>query len=273
MMFVNKDECIGCGLCIKDCFPRDIELVEGKAVIKNESCIKCGHCIAICPKNAVATDEYDMSDIKEYNKESFDLNADNLMNAIQFRRSTRHFKDQEIEKDKLLKILEAGRFTQTARNFQDVSYTVVTEGLQELKELTYEALRKMGEHMLANLTPETQVYKKYAELWVNMGKWYKADPKTNDKLFFNAPAIIVVTAGSDVDGALASSNMELMTGALGLGTFFSGFFTRAAQSSEEIQKFIGLEKGKKIVTCMVLGYPVLKYRRTVPRKDAQISWK
>ena len=42
-------------------------------------------------------------------------------------------------------------------------------------------------------------------------------------------AVIIVTANSEVNGALASSNMELMTNALGLGTFFSGFFVRAAQ--------------------------------------------
>lgn len=46
MFKVDKEKCIGCGLCIKDCFVRDIELIEGKALIKNITCFKCGHCIA-----------------------------------------------------------------------------------------------------------------------------------------------------------------------------------------------------------------------------------
>ena len=95
----------------------------------------------------------------------------------------------------------------------------------------------------------------------------------NDKLFFNAPAVIVVTANSEVNGALASSNMELMTNALGLGTFFSGFFVIAAQDNKKIMDLLGVKEGKKIVTCMVIGYPDVKYFRTVPRKEADISWK
>lgn len=67
--------------------------------------------------------------------------------------------------------------------------------------------------------------------------------------------------------------MELMTNALGLGTSFSGFLVRAAQDNEKITNFLGVKQGKKIVTCMVIGYPDVKYFRTVPRKEADISWK
>ncbi len=127
--------------------------------------------------------------------------------------------------------------------------------------------------MLANLTPQTMAYKRYAELWLKMYEEYLENPNFNDKLFFNAPALVIVTANSVVDGALASSNMELMTNALGLGTFFSGFFVRAAQDNKEILDFLGVKEGKQVVTCMVIGYPKVKYMRTVPRKAADISWK
>ena len=72
------------------------------------------------------------------------------------------------------------------------------------------------------------------------------DPNSNDNLFFNAPAVIIVTASSEINGGLASSNMELMTNALGLGTFFSGFFIRAAKSSEKISDFLGVKEGKQL---------------------------
>lgn len=273
MMNVNTEKCVGCGLCVKDCFIRDIEMVEGKAKIKNETCIKCGHCIAICPKDAVSTDEYDMEDVKNYNKEEFSVDADNLMNFIKFRRTVRQFKDKEVEEDKIAKIIEAGRYTQTGSNMQDVSYIVVREGLQELKALTLESLKKLGEDLLANLTPQTMVFKRYAEMWIKMYESFKLNPHENDRIFFNAPAVIIVTANSDVNGALASSNMELMTNALGLGTLFSGFLVRAAQDNKKIMDFLGVKEGKKIVTCMVIGYPDVKYVRTVPRKKADISWK
>lgn len=272
MMKVNVEKCIGCGQCVKDCFPKDIELVNGKAQINNERCFKCGHCVAVCPKGAVYSEEYNMEDVVEYNKEEFEISSERLLNFIKFRRTIRQFTNKEVEREKLEKIIAAGRFTQTGSNMQDVSYIVVKDDINELKELTFESLKNIGEYMLSNLTPETMLYKRYAEMWIDMYKEHKENQE-KDRLFFNAPAVIVVTADSEVNGALASSNMELMTDALGLGTFFSGFFQRAAQGNEKIMNFLGIKDGKKIATCMVIGYPKVKYFRTVPRKAAEVAWK
>lgn len=273
MFKVDNEKCIGCGRCIKDCFPMDIEIVEGKAKINNVTCMKCGHCIAICPVAAVSTDDFNMEAVNNYDKEEFSVDADNLLNFIKFRRTVRQFKDKDVENEKLSKIIEAGRFTQTGSNRQDVSYIVVKEDLQQLKALAFESLKTIGEDMLANLTSETTAYARYAKMWLKMYEAFKNDPIKNDKLFFNAPAIVIVTADSAVNGALASSNMELMTNALGLGTFFSGFFVMASQKSKTIMDLLEIKDGKQIVTCMVIGYPDVKYSRTVPRKEADISWK
>jgi nitroreductase/NAD-dependent dihydropyrimidine dehydrogenase PreA subunit len=273
MMNVNSEKCIGCGLCVKDCFPNCIEVVEGKAKINNATCMKCGHCIAVCPKNAVSTDEYNMDEVKEYNEAEFKIESDNLLNFIKFRRTTRQFKDKDVETEKLLKIIEAGRFTQTGTNAQNVSYIVVKDNIELLKEIALESLKNKGEEILANLNPETLHLKRYAKLFINLYNQYKEDPKKNDKLFFNAPALILVVSDSQINGGLASSNMELMTNAQGLGTFFSGFFAMAAQGNEKIREILGLEGNKEVVTCMVIGYPNVKFARTVPRKDASISWK
>ncbi|WP_010233766.1 nitroreductase family protein [Clostridium arbusti] len=273
MMKVDSEKCIGCGQCIKDCFPMDIEMVDGKAKINNKACIKCGHCIAVCPKDAVSTDDYSMEDVKAYNRERFSIDSDTLLNFIKFRRTVRQFKDKEVEEEKIAKIIEAGRFTQTGSNMQDVSYIVVREGLDKLKALAFESIKTMSEYVLNNRTLETRMYKRYAKMLIKMYEEYKENPSVNDRLFFNAPAVIIVTAGSPVDGALASSNMELMADALGLGTFFSGFFVKSAKDNKEIIDFLGVKKRKEIVTCMILGYADVKYLRTVPRKKADVSWK
>jgi len=273
MMIVNTKKCVGCGRCVKDCFPMDIEIVHSKAEIKNVACFKCGHCIAVCPKNAISTDEYNMEDVKDYNKEDFAIDADNLLNFIKFRRSIRKFKDKEVKDKKLSKIIEAGRFTQTSSNMQDVSFIVIKDNLTELKTLTLKALNKLGEDILADESSQNVLFRRYANMWITMNEQFKKDPVKNDKLFFNAPALIVVTATSDINGALASSNMELMTNALGLGTFFSGFFVRAAKSDKKITDFLEVQEGKHVVTCMAIGYPDVNYLRTVPRKKPEVFWK
>ena len=273
MMNVNNEKCVGCGICVKDCFPKCIELIDEKAKINNVTCMKCGHCIAVCPKGAVSTDEYNMEEVRDYNEAEFKIESDTLLNFIKFRRTTRQFKDKDVETEKLLKIIEAGRFTQTGTNAQNVSYIVVKDNIEQLKEIALESLKNRGEEILENLNSKTVPFKRYAQMWIKMYNGYKENPKLNDKLFFNAPALILVVSDSQVNGDLASSNMELMTNAQGLGTFFSGFFAMAAQGNEEIRELLGLEGNKEIITCMVIGYPNVKYVRTVPRKDASILWK
>ena len=131
MMNVNSEKCIGCGLCVKDCFPNCIKVANGKAEISNITCMKCGHCIAVCPKGAISTDEYNMEEVKEYNEAEFNIEADRLLNFIKFRRTVRQFKDKDVETEKLLKIIEAGRFTQTGTNAQNVSYIVVKDNINQ----------------------------------------------------------------------------------------------------------------------------------------------
>ena len=273
MMLVNKESCIGCGLCVKDCFPQDIEIIEGKAEIHNVTCMSCGHCIAVCPRNAVISDHLDMGMVKEYNQDEFSLEADNLMNFIKFRRTVRQFKTKEVPQDLILKIIEAGRFTQTGSNSQNVSYTVVDKNLNQLKELTYESLKNIGEAMIKDTKQLNNPALRYAGMWIRMFKDYHKDPKKYDRLFFNAPTVIVISAASTVDAALAASNMELMTNALGLGTFFSGFFVRAASNNSDLPQLLEIKEGKQIALCMVIGYPAVTYYRTVPRNAADISWK
>ena len=274
-MIVDRDKCIGCTLCKQDCIVSDIEMIDKKAHIRNLTCIKCGHCIAICPVKAVSCDdeeEYSMEEVIPYEKEDFTIDADKLMNFMKFRRSVRLFKKDEIEEEKIEKIIDAGRFTQTSTNSQDVSYTIVIDKLDKLKDLAFESLNKKGEYILNHLTPETEYLKRYATLWTYFYKLYKEDPIKNDKLFFNAPAVIIVASNNELNGALAASKMDLMVDALGLGTFYSGFLQIATNDNNEILDFLHISDNKKIVACMVVGYPNVKYKRTVPRKAADIKW-
>jgi len=269
---VNRQECIGCAKCVKECFPRDIVMVEGKASIKNKTCIKCGHCIAVCPVNCITMDDYDMTEVKEYNEKEFKINSDNLLNAIKFRRTIRQFEDREVEEEKLLKVIEAGRFTQTGANLQNVEYIVVREKIKDLREKTYEAIKGLAENILDNSEKYEAAYKRYAKMWLQMYEGFEKYGAKGDTLFFDASSLIVVKSDSLINGSLAGSNMALMTEALGLGCTFSGFFKVACDYSEELREFIGLEKGQEVVVCMIMGYPAVEYQRTVPRKKAEITF-
>ena len=61
MIQISKETCVGCGLCVSDCFPGALQFDQNRPVLANPTnCLSCGHCIAVCPRNAVSDDSLDM---------------------------------------------------------------------------------------------------------------------------------------------------------------------------------------------------------------------
>jgi len=50
---VNRDKCVNCGICIKNCNAEAICFEEGKAQIDSEKCEGCAMCIAVCEGRAI----------------------------------------------------------------------------------------------------------------------------------------------------------------------------------------------------------------------------
>ena len=108
MIEIEKELCIGCGACVKDCPGKALAIEEGKAVYKRE-CIHCGHCVAICPVNAVSIPEYDMEEVEEYKEETFTVAPENFLHAVKFRRSIRDFRPEPIEQEKMRDVIQQRR--------------------------------------------------------------------------------------------------------------------------------------------------------------------
>ena len=61
---IDKDLCIGCGLCVKVCPLTTISMQDGKAVVTGKESLSCGHCAAACPEDAIRVmgiDEFPLS--------------------------------------------------------------------------------------------------------------------------------------------------------------------------------------------------------------------
>ena len=66
MIYVIKEKCVGCSICVKTCPFGAIELVEGKAVI-GEKCTMCGACVEACPVGAIILERGEgAADTSEY---------------------------------------------------------------------------------------------------------------------------------------------------------------------------------------------------------------
>lgn len=256
MVKINHS-CIGCGLCAGECVSEAISMAEGKACVERP-CLECGHCYAVCPVGAPEISGVDMEDVEEIAPaEHVDIDA--LLHTIKGRRSIRQYQNKPIEEDKLNMLFEAGRYTATAVNYQDLRFIVVQERLEEFKELIWNGLAEMAKY------PE-----KYPgiERYANHLKKKAKDP-TDDYLFRNAPAIIFVVTDRLVDAGMAAQNMELAAVAQGLGVMYNGYMARAANMVPRASEWLQTE-GRPISACMLAGYPAIAYLRTAPRKAADI---
>lgn len=260
MIEINKEKCIGCGACVKDCPGRALELRDKKAEYIHR-CIQCGHCVAVCPVNAVSIPDYDMGEVEEFQPESFVLDPGTYLHAVKFRRSIRQFRDTSVERDKLERILNAGRYTATAKNEQGCKFILIQEELPEFRELFWKELPGV----LDKMEEEAPLY---AKVFRSFQRRHQADPG-EDSFFFGTPAFLVITAKNVLDAGLAAANIENMAVAEGTGVLYSGYTRAVIDASKSLRDW--LEIGSRTVACcMLIGYPAVSYKRTAPRKKGNI---
>lgn len=229
--------------------PGQLSLKDKKAFIISQDCMKCGHCSAICPVGAISISGYDEEPVEI--EKALTLDSEELMGALRTRRSMRKFTADEVPEDALNDINQAVRITPTGSNSQDVEYTVITRGITEIEKDAVKIFRKMMP-VVKRLKPALSV-------------------EIDDHFFFKgAPLVIVISAKSSVNGSLAAANMALMAESHGLGVLYSGLFTLAAKLFGKIRQKLGIKR--KFLTALVIGYPGVKYRRTVQRDPASVTY-
>lgn len=246
---IDTTACIGCGLCARDCVAGAVSIVNGKAVAPKRGCIACGHCEAICPQGAVTLTGF--TDEPASFEEQVRLDPDTLMQAIRTRRSIRSFTEGDVSDEILAQIIEAGRLAPTGGNSQTTGYVVLGSRQAELEALAVGMFQKL-----------LKTGKKVIPFLKNM--------EIDEHFFFKGAPLVIVITGNSVDASLAAENMAFMAEAHGLGVLFSGFFTTCTNHNRSIRKIMGLKRKEKAVTTLVIGYPAVKYKRTVRREPAKL---
>lgn len=53
----NLDKCVGCGLCVKGCRQKALQIVDKKVIYNKDLCVNCGECVRLCKTNAAIAKE------------------------------------------------------------------------------------------------------------------------------------------------------------------------------------------------------------------------
>ncbi len=261
MVSIDQTKCVGCGACAKDCVAGNISLQEGKAQ-PNGPCMLCGHCVAICPSEAVLIREYDMAEVESIVGDRRAIGIDDFLHAVKSRRSIRDYEAKPVEREKLEAIVQAGRYSATGANRQACRFIVVQDARQTLKDMIWNGVSE-AEQPAPPPAQMLDALKGFAAMRAGGGI---------DYLFRNAPAVLYVAADSAVDAALAAQNMEMAAVAQGLGVLYNGFLVYATNMNAAAREWLDI-KDKPAQVCMLAGYPRVIYKRTAPRRAADVRWR
>ena len=270
MITINSEQCIGCGACAQDCPMGFIQMIDGKAQMEEPFCIGCGHCFALCPADAIRvqgyTEEEHQACAPVPDENPVDPKA--LLLAMKSRRSIRQFTDDNVEPEKLQMLLEAIRYAPTGGNRQEVRVKVIQENLDEFTALITRTLAGFADELPEGASESlAAIQPYYQKRWKDMEKEYFENGK--DGVFRGGKTVLVITGTDDVDAAIAGAYAELLAYTLGLGCVYVGF-VRFAAEDERVRKYLKLRKRDRLVCTLSLGYPAVKYRRTVPRKNKMV---
>lgn len=252
-VLINQDTCIGCGQCVNTCVSNNIELIDKKAHTKLDDCLMCAQCLGICPVKAIDLTGFE-DEVIEKTPDFKPLDSEDVLNTIRFRRTIRQFKDQEVPDNVVHDILEAGRLNHTAKNLQDVSFIILDKEKRNLESLAVNLFKRIKP--IANV----------------MNPVARNKEINDDFFFFKAPLVILVVSSDLTNGILAAQNMEFMAEAHGLGTLYSGYFTKASGVSRKIKSKLNIPKGKKVATTLVMGYPSVQFKRSTPHEKLDVTY-
>ena len=269
---VDDAKCTRCGICVEECPPRIIEMLDPKAmpsVIPDqaERCITCGHCVSVCPFAAIGLKAMSPEECDLVRKELLPT-AEQVEHFLRSRRSIRIYKEKPVPHAVLAKLIDIAHYAPSGHNAQPVHWLVV-EDPKEVRKLAALVIDWMN---LLNRKSPRLMEQFHFDIFVNA--WERGE----DRVLRGAPHVIVAHAPKDTamaqeNCAIALTYLELAAYSQGLGTCWAGYLLAAASSFPALINALALPGGHKCFGAMMVGYPKHEFKRIPLRNEPPVIWR
>ncbi len=284
LVTIEREKCTACGICMMRCpacfLKRNGEIIASAA---DDTCSLCGHCVALCPTNAITHHAMDMKNFHEVGA-GVQFETDAFIQFIRQRRSHRHFRNEPIPKESLEKLIDTCRYAPTGGNFQDVEVVVVQdpEKVRKLSDRTIDFFIEMGTYAEKASEEATTGGVMMSDEQMQSLISYKrrlADARAAgfDPILYKAPAVMIFHADSQArtpkdDCVIAATTVSLTARTMGIESTYIGLLEMASRMSQSLNDELALPDGHQVYSVLVMGYPKLKFLRTVDRKVIRTRW-
>ena len=190
--------------------------------------------------------------------------------AIITRRSTRKYKSDTVDTEKLQKVIEAGRYAPSGGNNQ-TSHFLVIQSAEILNKLTM-----LAETAFAKMETNENTYP-------SLRNSILASKKGGYVFTYRAPVLIIVANRKDygnnmADSVAAIENMMIAANALDLGSCYINqlYWLNEEPSLLSYLQTLGMKQDERVYASMVLGYAAtedgLPNRKPLERKGNEVTF-
>jgi len=269
---IDQKKCNKDGICVSACPSRVLQMDSPQSCPNpvpefDTYCINCGHCVAVCPTQAFSLEWLKPEDCRPMSPE-LKVTPEQAQQFLTGRRSIRTFKNKQVAKPVLKKLLDIAGTAPSAKNMQPWHWIVVTDPkeVQGLAGMVIDWMRKMikSNPELAEEIGFTRV----------VASWDDG----LDRICRGAPHIIIAHGDKNwgfgaEDCSLAISHLDLYGTSLGLGTCWAGYLYSAINTHRPLFEALELPEGHKAFGAIMIGYPKFRYRRIPVRNNPRVVWK
>jgi len=249
------------------------------------NCNLCGHCVSLCPTDAIVHHKMNHDNFLPVDRK-LNFDTEDFVHFLRKRRSHRHFKEEAVPLGDLEMLADVCRYAPTGSNRQAVELKIIRspEKIERLSNHTVDhfvGLIDQVDARVAQLEAEgKEVPRSVRDLHTTLSRYKGMEVARTaglDVIFYSAPVVIVFhsseasTTPKD-DCVIAAQTMSMTAMTMGLESCYIGLFTNASRAHPAILEELKLPRGHQVYSTLIMGYPKIRFFKTVDRKPIKVTW-